>query len=84
MKIRLDAEGTRVTATLDDNETARDFVSLFPLALTLEDYAQTGRISNLSRRLSTTDAPAGTAAVAGDNTYYVPWGNLALFYRDFE
>jgi hypothetical protein len=81
MKIRLDVEGTRITAILDDNETARDFVSLFPLALTFEGYAQTGRINNLQRRFSTTDAPAGTAAVACDISYYVPWGNLALLER---
>ena len=28
MKIRLHVEGTLLTATLDDNETARDFTSL--------------------------------------------------------
>ena len=38
MKIRIDVNGTPVSATLDDNETSRDFVSLLPLTLTLEDY----------------------------------------------
>ena len=28
-------------------------------------------------------APAGIAPEIGDITYYAPWGNLALFYRDF-
>jgi hypothetical protein len=27
--------------------------------------------------------PSGTTAAAGDIAYYAPWGNLALFYRDF-
>ena len=83
MKIRLDIEGTALTATLEDNETARDFASLLPLALTLEDYAATEKISDLPQRLSTTGAPAGTAASVGDIAYYAPWGNLAIFYRDF-
>jgi hypothetical protein len=38
-------EGTPITATLDDNEIARDFASLLPLTLT--DYAATEKISDL-------------------------------------
>ena len=57
MKIRIDVEGTRMTATLEDNATARDFASLLPLTLTLEDYSATEKISDLPKRLSTKDAP---------------------------
>jgi hypothetical protein len=59
MKIRMDVNGTGVTATLDDNETSREFVSLLPLTLTLEDYNSTEKISNLAKKLSTKGAPAG-------------------------
>ncbi len=83
MKIRMEVEGTPLTATLDDNETARDFASLLPLNLTLMDYAAMEKISDLPRKLSTKGAPAGTAASAGDITYYAPWGNLALFHLAF-
>lgn len=83
MKIRFEVEGAPLTATLDDNAAARDFVSLLPLTLTLEDYAATEKVSDLPRKLSTAGAPAGTAASAGDITHYAPWGNLALFYRSY-
>ena len=83
MKIRMDLEGTAITATLVDNETSRDFVSLLPLTLTLTDYEGTEKISDLPRRLSTEGAPAGSDPSVGDITYYAPWGNLAIFYRDF-
>lgn len=83
MKIRIDLEGTLIMATLDDNETARDFASLLPLSLTLTDYAATEKISDLPRRLSTASAPRGVDPSIGDITYYAPWGNLAVFYRDF-
>jgi hypothetical protein len=83
MKIRLNVEGTSLAATLYDTEAARDFASLLPLTLTLEDYAATEKISDLPRKLSTSGAPAGTTASAGDIAYYAPWGNLALFYRAF-
>jgi hypothetical protein len=83
LNIRFDVEGITITATLDDNATSRDFVSLLPLTLTLEDYAATEKVGDLPRRLSTEGAPAGAKAVAGDVTYYAPWGNLAVFHKDF-
>jgi hypothetical protein len=79
MKIRMHVDGQVVTATLYDNATARDFAVLLPLSLTLEDYAVIEQISNLPRKLSTADAPAGMKPETGDITYYAPWGNLAIF-----
>jgi len=83
MKIRMNVEGTAITATLVGNATSRDFVSLLPLTLTLKDYEATEKISDLPRRLSTEGAPAGSDPSIGDITYYAPWGNLAVFYKDF-
>jgi hypothetical protein len=83
MKIRITIGDKVVTATLTDSEAARDFVSLLPLTLTLEDYAKTEKISYLPRKLSTTGAPAGSDPDVGDIAYYAPWGNLAIYYRDF-
>jgi hypothetical protein len=82
MKIRLTVNGKAVDATLLDNATARDFLSLLPLTLTLEDYASTEKISYLRRKLSTAGAPAGVDPSPGDIAYYAPWGNLAVFYKD--
>lgn len=79
MKIRMHVDGQIVTATLYDNATARDFAALLPLSLTLQDYAVIERISNLPRKLSIADAPAGMKPETGDITYYAPWGNLAIF-----
>ena len=83
MKIRMTINGQATTATLDDNATARDFLSLLPLTLTLEDYASTEKIAYPPRKLSTEGAPAGIDPEVGDIAYYAPWGNLALFYKDF-
>jgi len=73
----------RVTATLADHATSRDFISLLPLTLTLEDYNGTEKISDLPKKLSTKDAPPGVDPSVGDIAYYSPWGNLAIFYKDF-
>ncbi len=83
MKIRLKVGDKVLTATLIDSKTTRDFISLLPLTLTLKDYAGTEKISDLPKRLSTEGAPSGSDPSVGDITYYAPWGNLAIFYRDF-
>ncbi len=83
MKIRLTIDGKAMTATLIDNATARDFLTLLPITLTVEDYAATEKISYLPRKLSTAGAPAGSDPSVGDIAYYAPWGNLAIFYKDF-
>jgi hypothetical protein len=67
-----------------DNATSRDFVSLLPMSLALEDYGETEKIGYLPRKLSTEGAPPGSDPSAGDVTYYAPRGNLALFRRDFR
>lgn len=83
MKIRLTINGKSTTATLIDNPTARDFIAMLPMTLKLDDYASTEKIAYLSRKLSTQGAPAGVDPDVGDIAYYAPWGNLAIFYRDF-
>jgi len=84
MKLKITIGQTVVRATLLDTATALDFVSLLPLTLTLEDYANTEKVSSLPKRLDTTDAPAGYKPSIGDITYYAPWGNLAIFYKGFS
>jgi hypothetical protein len=84
VKIQLIIEGKAVTATLNDTPAARDFLSLLPLTLTLEDYASTEKIAYLPRKLTTKGTPAGFTPSAGDITYYAPWGNLAIFHKDFR
>lgn len=83
MKIRIIAAHQTFTAVLEDNEAARDFTALLPIELTLSDYNRTEKVADLPRRLSTAGAPEGVTPVAGDITYFAPWGNLAIFYRDF-
>jgi hypothetical protein len=84
VKINIRVEDRVIPATLNGSQAAQDFASLLPLSLTLEDYASTEKISDLPKRLSTDGVPPGFDPSVGDITYYAPWGNLAVFYRDFE
>jgi len=83
MRITITTTDQVFTALLDDSETARDFASLLPLEVTLDDYNQTEKVADLPRQLSTGGAPDGADPVVGDIAYYAPWGNLAIYYRDF-
>src|SRR5436853_3492314 len=83
MTIRLTINGKAISATLTTNGAAKDFLSLLPMTLTLDDYAATEKINYLPRKLSTAGAPAGSDPSVGDIAYYAPWGNLAIFYKDF-
>lgn len=84
MQVHIMAGGTVLRATLLDNQTASDFASLLPLTLTVTDHAGTEKVSDLPRRLATAEAPPGADPASGDITYYAPWGNLAIFYNDFD
>lgn len=84
MQVRISWGQDVLIVQLDPNRSAEDLASMLPLTLSLEDYAGTEKIAYLPRKLDTRDAPDGYTPRAGDLAYYAPWGNLALFYRDFR
>ena len=83
MKIRITIGNTILAATMADNATVHDFISLMPLTLTMTDYNHIEKVSNLSRPLTTSEAPPGYDPSVGDITLYAPWENIAIFYGDY-
>jgi hypothetical protein len=84
MKIRIEFNGTSMTATLYDNSSARDFASMLPLDLMIDDYSTNEKIAYLPRKLTEEDGgPFGNEA-PGDLAYYAPWGNLAFFHGSYR
>jgi len=81
--IVMDVEGKSVTVALDDSAATRDFLAQLPITLTFDDYHGIEKVSDLPEKLSVEGAPAGFDPEKGSFTYYAPWGNLAIFYRDF-
>lgn len=86
MNIRFDIEGSAqpVFVHLKDSPTTQDFIRQLPLTLELTDYVATEKIAYLPKKLTSQGAPNGHSAKAGDIAYYAPWGNLAVFYKDFD
>lgn len=84
VKIKITVSGQTVSAALNDSRAAQEFLALLPLTLELTDFGQTEKIADLPQKLSAAGAPAGFTPKKGDLAYYAPWGNLAIFRRDFR
>jgi hypothetical protein len=84
MKIRIAFNGQSFTATLYENPSARDLVSILPLDLTIDDYANNEKIAYLPRKLTEEGARPFSNEAPGDLCYFVPWGNLAFFYDSYR
>ncbi|KVK53993.1 hypothetical protein L901_19095 [Agrobacterium sp. D14] len=84
MRIRMIFGERTLTATLHDNPSARDFYSMLPLDLKIGDFASSEKIAYLPRKLIEDGRGRFDDEQPYDICYYVPWGNLALFYVDYS
>ncbi len=71
---------TVLYALAENNVTANDFLSDFPVSMEFEDYNNTEKISYLSEELQVEENRTAYQPQIGDLCYYVPWGNLCFFY----
>ncbi|UZR96818.1 cyclophilin-like fold protein [Chondrinema litorale] len=83
MKLKITVGEVELTATMYDNPTTQDLISMLPITTELEDYASMEKIFYPERKLSKEGAPSGYKPSVGDITYYAPWGDIAIFYKDF-
>lgn len=85
MKVNISVGGRTITATMDDNAAGRDFLSRLPLEVTLNDFNDTTeKIFYPSPALTTDGVTRGCAPVPGDITIYAPWGNVAIFCKNWS
>lgn len=79
--VRFSAGSASLDVTIDeDNPATRDFLSLLPLTLTLEEFAGREKIADLPRPLRHEGSP-GSNPEDGHLIYFVPWGNLGFYYN---
>src|SRR5437867_6997760 len=81
MKIRLSVNNKVLTATLADNKTARDFISLLPLTLTMNDLFGREKSARLPRTISQEGKRTHTYQI-GDLAYWSPSHAVAVYYRE--
>ncbi|MBW4421689.1 MAG: hypothetical protein KME13_21115 [Myxacorys californica WJT36-NPBG1] len=80
MKINIKVGDKAVTATLIDNPTTRDFVSLLPLTLTMNDLFGREKFAHLPRAISEEGKRTKTYEI-GDIIYWSPGPDVAIYYR---
>ena len=81
VKIKLTIDNTILTATLADNATARDFASLLPLTLTMNDLFRREKFGHLPRAISDKGKRTHTYQI-GDLAYWSPGPDVAIYYRN--
>ena len=78
--VRFSGGGTSVDVTMGpDTPTTRDFVSLLPFTMQLEDLSGREKIGDPPRELDVQGTP-GSDPEDGDLIYFTPWGNLGFYY----
>jgi hypothetical protein len=80
MKIRISIADKVVTATVADNATARDFVSVLPLKVSMKDLFGREKYANLPKALSE-NGPRTTSYEVGDIAYWSPAHDVAIYYK---
>lgn len=83
MRIRCRFGDQDFTYALTDNPTTRDFVSLLPLDLTIEDFSTNEKIARLPRLLDEGGLVDYDDEAPGDLCYFIGWGNLAMFHDSY-
>lgn len=83
-RIKLTVNGNEIFVNLDESQASRELLEMLPLTLTFEDFNNTEKIASLPDELSTEGLPSGYTPEVGDFSYYAPWSNISVFYKDFR
>jgi len=75
---------TTMSAVLYENPSALDFFSMLPLDLTISNFGPNEKIAYLPRKLTDVGRGVFGNEQPYDLCYYMPWGNLAMFYADYK
>ena len=80
MKLNLNIGGKVVTASLADNATALDFVSVLPLSVSMNDLFGREKYGDLPKSLSE-DGPRKSRYEVGNIAYWSPDHQFAIYYH---
>lgn len=81
---KMTIDGQEIFITLYNTPAANALYNMLPLELSFEDYNGVEKISYLSQALPITGESDGYDPNVGDFCLYAPWGNLSIFYQDFQ
>ncbi|MCW1360272.1 cyclophilin-like fold protein [Campylobacter sp. CCS1377] len=80
MQIQLLFNGKELRVILEDNEASKQFYNVLPMELEFSDFMKKEKIAHLPKVLNAKGSSAYKPQI-GDLFYYVPWGNIGIFYE---
>lgn len=85
-KLQFDFEGIKLVAQLAETDAARELLNQLPLEIEVSDFAGAEKIAYLPSKLkiSAADRSLKGKGNPGAVAYYIPWGNIAMFYKGFN
>ena len=72
-----------VVYELNDGTAATSLYEQLPLTMEVENYSTNEKIFYPPEELDTSDSPLAQAG-AGTLAYYAPWGDVVMFYGDYN
>lgn len=82
-RISIESNGKTIVFELNDSQAAQDLYEQLPLSVESEDYSDNEKIFYPSKELDVNNAPKAKGG-AGVLAYYEPWGDVVMFYDDFD
>lgn len=82
-RISIEYNGNTIIFELNNSQAAQDLYDQLPLSVESEDYSDNEKIFYPSEDLNVSDAPEAEGG-AGVLAYYEPWGDVVMFYDDFD
>lgn len=83
-QISIQFRDREIVVNMEENTASKNFIEQLPMTLEFEDYNSTEKIAYMDETLDYGDSPNRCNALAGTMAYYIPWGNISLFYDDFR
>ena len=83
-KLQMIVDGQEIAITFYNTPAANALYILFPLELSFGDFKWIEKVSYLSEELPAEGEPDSCASDVGNLCLYAPWGNLSIFYQDFQ
>lgn len=83
MKVTITSQGKIATFQLYDTKAAKELYSQLPLTLELTNFRDAQWMFYPPKKLSVTAAEAYHDGKKGELSYYEPWGDAFMLYKDF-
>jgi hypothetical protein len=82
MQLEVKNNGQTFRVALNNSQAAQDFYKQLPLTVEVKNFSDNEKIFYPPQKLKTQDAVVAHATT-GTLAYFIPWGNLTFFYKDY-